>query len=605
MTIRSKFLVIFLLTAVMPLTLTSIFTLVSARAAITKEATNNVQNINAFKESRTHLFINGYSDDVTLTATRPTLIDLVTDYQRNPSQATQQQINSYLMGVRRALEKTNSISVLDLQNRIIASTEPKLIGQIAPPQTGAVDFLLPNNDLPAVSIRQPITTNGVVVGRLEFIDQGQQLATIVQDYTGLGATGDIMFARRQADGSVTLGSSRFKASDPQQAELRQQLMAPAIVKALANHTGSSSGLVTTASAPFFYTLKYIPAYNVALITKVNASEVFRAADQLRDNILIVTLMFSLFVIMVILFFVQTITGPIIQLSVVAKRIAGGDTAQRALVLSRDEIGGLATTFNHMLEQLQEARGNLEQKVAERTQQLENTNKELESFSYSVSHDLRAPLRAIDGFSKILAEDYATKIDADGQHLLSTIIASTQQMGTLIDDLLAFSRLGRQEVKKQPVDMKKLAQEVFDELKVVNPNRSIKFVLDDLPQVPADAGLVRQVWANLLSNAIKFTRHKQPAIIEAGAKTGPHEIIYYVRDNGAGFDMTFVDKLFGVFQRLHDQKDFEGTGVGLAIIKRIVTRHGGRVWAEGKVGEGAMISFTLPRTDDHKNHQKET
>jgi signal transduction histidine kinase len=381
-------------------------------------------------------------------------------------------------------------------------------------------------------------------------------------------------------------------------------MTPQIIQALTSHAGASSGLVASTAAPFFYTLKYIPSYDVALVTKVNASEVLGAANQLRDNILIVTLLFSLFVIMVILFFVQSITGPIAQLAAVAKRIATGDTAQRALVLSHDEIGSLATTFNHMIEQLQEARGNLEQKVAERTQQLETTNKELESFSYSVSHDLRAPLRAIDGFSRILAEDYAAKIDAEGQHLLSTIIASTRQMGTLIDDLLAFSRLGRQEVKKQPVDMKKLAQEVFDELKAVNPDRSIKFVLGDLPQVPADAGLVRQIWVNLFSNALKFTRHKQPAIIEAGAKVGPHEVIYYVRDNGAGFDMSFVDKLFGVFQRLHDQKDFEGTGVGLAIIKRIVTRHGGRVWAEGKVGEGATLSFTLPRTTRHQNNHKE-
>lgn len=226
--------------------------------------------------------------------------------------------------------------------------------------------------------------------------------------------------------------------------------------------------------------------------------------------------------------------------------------------------------------------------------LQAANKELEAFSYSVSHDLRAPLRAIDGFSKILSEDYAPKLDDDGQHVIATIRQSTEQMGQLIDDLLAFSRLGRQAIKKEVIQMTVLAKTVFDELKLINPGRNINFTCPDLPDAQADASLVREVWVNLLSNAIKYTKKKDQATITVGSQNTDKETTYYVKDNGAGFDMKYVDKLFGVFQRLHSPQDFEGTGVGLAIVARIVTKHGGKVWAEGQVDQGATFYFSLPR-----------
>jgi len=297
---------------------------------------------------------------------------------------------------------------------------------------------------------------------------------------------------------------------------------------------------------------------------------------------------------VILFFVHSITGPIRNLSTVARASIGGNLENRALVLSKDEIGDLATAFNFMLDSVQELKSGLEEKVRERTKQLEMTNKELESFSYSVSHDLRAPLRAIDGFSRILEEDYAKKLDEDGKRTLNTIIESTKQMGRLIDDLLAFSRLGRQEVKKQEIDMTALVSEVYDELKRQAPEREINFTLKKLPSAYADASLMRQVWTNYISNAIKFTRNNPNATIEVGGKSTDDSVTYSVKDNGAGFDMAYVGKLFGVFQRLHAQKDYEGTGVGLAIVKRVVERHGGTVSADAAVNKGATVSFTLPK-----------
>jgi len=237
---------------------------------------------------------------------------------------------------------------------------------------------------------------------------------------------------------------------------------------------------------------------------------------------------------------------------------------------------------------------LEQRVVERTAQLEAANKELEAFAYSVSHDLRAPLRAIDGFSRILLEDYTENLDEEGKRVLNVIRNNTQKMGQLIDDLLLFSRLGRQEIRASDIDMGKLAKAVSEELKLAVPERKLKFTINALIPAQGDQAMVRQVFVNLLSNAVKFTRPKERAVIEVDGRSEGNENVYTVKDNGVGFDMQYVNKLFGVFQRLHSSEEFEGTGVGLAIVQRIIHRHGGRVWAEGKVGEGARFYFTLPR-----------
>ena len=239
---------------------------------------------------------------------------------------------------------------------------------------------------------------------------------------------------------------------------------------------------------------------------------------------------------------------------------------------------------------------LEHRVQERTVELEEAVREMESFSYSISHDLRAPLRAIAGFARIVEEDYAAAIDAEGKRLLGRIAGGAIRMGELIDDLLDFSRIGRADLKKSPVDMNLVVRDVIGELDEAGANRR-QFDIGDLPQAEADRGLLRQAWMNLLSNAVKYSRQRDPARIEVGGAIEGDELHYWVRDNGAGFDMAFSDKLFKVFQRLHRDPSFEGTGVGLALVARIVQKHGGRVWAEGAPEAGATFHFTLPsRTD---------
>ena len=247
---------------------------------------------------------------------------------------------------------------------------------------------------------------------------------------------------------------------------------------------------------------------------------------------------------------------------------------------------------------------LERKVQERTAQLEFANKELEvvnkeleSFSYSVSHDLRAPIRAIHGYTTILAEDYKDNFDEEGFKIFQAITRNSKKMGELIDDLLAFSKLGRKQVSFCPIDMNVLVRSVQEELTEDDSNLPI-YTISDLPMAMGDKSLIKQVWINLISNAIKYSRHKTQTPVEIGAYEEDNMVVYFVKDKGAGFDMKYYDKLFGVFQRLHSQEEFEGTGIGLAIVQKIVQRHNGLAWAESALDQGSSFYFSLPSTQQN-------
>jgi len=300
-----------------------------------------------------------------------------------------------------------------------------------------------------------------------------------------------------------------------------------------------------------------------------------------------------------------IVRPVRKLRGVTERLAAGNlTVRSGPDYQVGELGLLAHAFDQMADALQGREAELKRAAAElkqrigdldqRTSQLEAANKELSDFSYSVAHDLRAPLRSMGGFARVLLEDYPDKLDQDGQRYLKIIHQDARKMGQLIDDLLALARLGRKEMSLVRIDMAELAKAVFEELKAHYSERKLQIDLQPLPAALADRVMMRQALANLLENAVKFTKDRDPALIEVSGWSEPLENVYCVKDNGVGFDMRYVGKLFEVFQRLHSEEEFAGTGVGLAIVKRIIDRHGGRVWAEGKVNEGAAFCFAIPR-----------
>jgi two-component system sensor histidine kinase/response regulator len=280
-----------------------------------------------------------------------------------------------------------------------------------------------------------------------------------------------------------------------------------------------------------------------------------------------------------------------------------DTAVKAMqagaldyVLKPFKLNVVLPVLNRALaiRQLRIKNAELEQRVRERTNELEVANKDLESFSYSVSHDLRAPLLTTRGFLDIYLTDYAASISPDGRAVLQHALAGAERMGRLIEDLLRFARFSRQPLTTCAVPVADIVARVMAALHVGAPDRDIQFDIGDLPECEGDPSLIEQVFVNLLSNAFKFTRDRHPARIGVGCLAGPKELIYFVRDNGAGFDSTYAHKLFGVFQRLHSTEEFDGTGVGLSIVHRIVQRHGGRTWAESDLGKGATFFCSFPR-----------
>ncbi len=301
------------------------------------------------------------------------------------------------------------------------------------------------------------------------------------------------------------------------------------------------------------------------------------------------------------FLQRGISQPIYALAKAAERVsAKRDYSVRATKVENDEVGVLTESFNHMLEQIQrqttslnQFNQNLESMVKERTSELESANRELEAFSYTVSHDLRAPVRAIDSYTQIFIEDYGDQLDHEGRRLIDIVLNNGKKMGHLIDDLLAFSQLGRKELIKTKVSMQEIVESVWAELHAVESDRNIKLILHPLPEAIAEQATIKQVWSNLIANALKYTKNKESAIIEISGEQLDHEVRYTVSDNGSGFDMKYYNKLFGVFQRLHSGEEFEGTGVGLAIVERIIEKHNGTISAEGEVDRGASFRFTLP------------
>jgi len=569
-----------------------------SRNALIKDTQNNLETIADLQTANVHTIINAYKNRINFLATRPTVLSEVTTFN-NAKDNTQ--IKNTLTSILLSLPDIQIVSLIDPQGNVVVSTDDSVIGKKqfishlpvikVAKDTPSIDFLPDTDGDLKIRFRKTLFDKTTKLGELEFITKKNIFNTVTNNYIGLKKTGEVDLAIKDNAGKIffitptrfkkTAGyiPSTFAETTPSAEALKKSNR---FIPETSDYRGKAVAAVT----------RYLSDLDMGLVVKIDRDEAFQSVNSLRDNILLFAFILTLVVIMATLFFVYSITGPIINLLSAAKGVHTGDLSKRALVLSKDEIGELSTSFNTMLDSLQASHENLEKTVTERTRQLEATNKDLEGFSYSVSHDLRAPLRSIDGFSQILEEDYAAKLDDEGKHVIATIRNSTVQMGRLIDDLLAFSRLGRQALKTQDVDMTSLAKSVFDELKIANPTRVIQFNCADLPHVHGDAALLKQVWVNLLSNAIKYTKKKETAIITVACTPDNTHNTYYVKDNGAGFDMQYKDKLFGVFQRLHSAQEFEGTGVGLAIVSRIIAKHGGTVRAEGIVDQGATFYFSL-------------
>ena len=468
---------------------------------------------------------------------------------------------------------------------------------------GLADFApyLPAGNKPVAFAAAPVMVQGKPAMVVALQLPPGWTDAVMQERTGMGETGETLLVgpdmRMRSNSYLDPVDHSVEASFVGTVE-KNGMDTYAVREALAGRTGEQVRFdtdylghqVIVTSAPVKF-----GSLNWALIAKQDVAEAFRLAESLTYVLLLVIGIVVLLVFLVTLWIADRLSSPVLRLADMAQAVAGGNLEVEVQVeVSRpDELGILANAFKSMTVQLRDLISGLEQRVHKRTAELEAANKELEAFSYSVSHDLRAPLRAIGGFSRILMEDYAQQLPPEMAHYLTIIRESSQQMGRLIDDLLTFSRLSRQPLSRQPVDVARLVHQVLDSLNREPEGRHVQIAIRELPPCQGDPALLRQVWVNLLSNALKFTRGREPSIIEIGSSTQEDDApVYFVRDNGVGFDMQYADKLFGVFQRLHRDEEFEGTGIGLAIVQRIIRRHGGRVWAKSEPNMGATFYFTI-------------
>ncbi|NIR47614.1 PAS domain S-box protein [candidate division KSB1 bacterium] len=512
-----------------------------------------------------------------------------------------QALLAHLACMQQKYELYNKLAIVDAETRtVVVSTDSTELGSNFPHENflaetlGSSDVFI-SDIMTASEHQQPALYFSHIINDRA----GEGVAILVMDvnpndiigpmlYTGagLGERGEVLLVNKDVRSLLSLKHPLADGTIPE--ALGYQIRAKPAILAASGHKGTIEA-EDYRGEPVLAAYCYIPVtpeWGWGMVVKRDREELLAPLRQSVTYSLTIGFMGIVALVGLTFWLARRLTHPILTLNQTAVKVAQGDLDARAPVLTTDEVGHLATTFNHML-----------QRIEERTEELAAINQELEAFSYSVSHDLRTPLLTIDGFACILLEDYTDRLDSEGKRVLQTICNETQNMGQLIDDLLVFSRLGRQEMQFTHIDMEKLARSVVDELMrhISDDERQIQFNIGTLPPAYSDESMIRQVFMNLISNAIKFTAHKETAVIEIGSGKSQDDTFYYVKDNGVGFDMKHADKMFGVFQRLHSADEFEGTGVGLALVQRIIHRHGGRVWAEGKVNEGATIYFTLPRS----------
>lgn len=606
MKLRYRLPLLFILMALVPVLVVGCIAFESARQAVEKQVTNHLISVNLLKSSELKRWIDDNMHSLEELAQRP----LVRQYagmledcdQLDPDFLTARDklVMEHLMpGLRMGGGFTELFLLCPRQGIILASTDKLNEGKYRSDRPyfvhgkegtyfQGVYYSVPLQS-PAMTVSTPVRDArgnlvAVMAGRLDL----SELSKIIKAQSGMSTIED----------TYLVNTAYFFITEPrfgQDYALKKTVHTRGVERGLAGEDGVDF-YSDYRGVPVIGAFKWLPEYNMCMITEVEQAEAYSAIYRAGWPILGTVLVIVAAVIVVGLLVARDITLPLRRLVAGTDEIGRGNLDCRMGIQSPDELGELSRAFDRMVEKLKSttiSRDELEVKVRQRTERLDEVNRELEAFAYSVSHDLRAPLRAINGFISILLEEYEQKLDAEGRRICEVIADSARNMGTLIDDLLAFSRSGRAEINSTQIDMEKLARSVFDELTDPRQRQHIQLHVGALPPAVADRTLIHQVWVNLISNAIKFSAGKETPVISIDGESLNGENIYRVQDNGVGFDMKYADRLFGVFQRLHSSTQFEGNGVGLAIVKRVVNRHGGRVWAEGMVDRGAVFYFTLP------------
>jgi signal transduction histidine kinase len=463
----------------------------------------------------------------------------------------------------------------------------------------------PQTKKAAVFIAAPVFKGANLIGVVALQMSNQGISRLVQDYTGLAQTGETIVASKLGKKIVFITPLRF---DPDAAFNRKINIGTQsgldIQKAVQGGQGIGM-FVDYRGKKVMSVWRYLPSFRLGMVVKMDIKEIFASANKLRNTLLIISLGLLMMVVVMAVLIARSVSSPIKELTEISATIAGGNLSARAKIDTKDEIGELARSFNQMTDSLVEAKANVEQKKAELEEQkklLEKANQELDSFVYTASHDLRAPLRAISSFSSFLEEDYYDKFDKEGRDYLKEIREGAQRMDQLIEDLLSLSRISRIKNPYEEVNMNSLIRSVIKRIEFdIKKHKVVLNIQENMPTVKCDRIKISEVFLNLINNAIKFSskNNKENPKVDIGYVPEDNFHKFYVKDNGIGIDPKYHQQIFGIFKRLHTTEEYEGTGAGLSIVKRVIDDHGGKIWIESEQGKGATFYFTIPKQTKEK------
>ncbi len=635
MSIRIKLTVMFLVFVSVPSLFISVLTFTKYKNSLETNRLSELQNIAAFKAERIETFFAGLKTNIevaqgyyNIKKNLPLLNRLAHDPDNAEYRAAKKMLDEQLQHMQSLLHLSD-IMLVNPQGKVVYSSNLRhvktdFLNLLPDPQQKAFekgrkdiffsDIFLnkAEEDVPGMLITAPVSgADDAFIGVIAFEVDLNSVYRIIHDVSGLGNTGEVLVGKKAGDNVLYLNPLRHDTTTVlnKSVSMGGALGGP-IQEAVQGRNGAGQ-LIDYRGKKVIAAWRYLPSLDWGMVAKIDAEEAFADEIKLRKLVAIILAVVLILCGIIAYSIAQSISGPVKALSRGAEIIGSGNLDYKVGNDQKDEIGQLSRTFDKMtcdLKMITASRDELNEEIAERkraeesvaklneelnhqVRQLEESNRELEAFSYSVSHDLRSPLRSIDGFSLALLEDYADKLDAEGKDYLARVRVATQRMSQLIDDLLKLSRVARMELKREHVDLSATASKIASYLRESNPGGT-KFVISEGLSATGDERLLTVVIENLFSNAWKFSEKTTAPVVEFGIAEIGGERAYFVRDNGAGFDMTYADKLFNPFQRLHKTSEFAGTGIGLATVKRIVNRHGGRVWIESEVGKGTTVYFTL-------------
>ena len=605
--IKRKLLIFALCISLIPILVITILFYLSARGSVEKQIN---QKMIAVAESKA-LHIEAF-----LKTIRGRTIDFCSDgYIRDKLDIINQKVlleqdavvdlSSYLKNNKMPLDPDiASITVLNTTGTVVASTIKSIIGNDFSNHEEFVHIVSKNKkevfthrphfqqylNHSTMEVAAPVTSmeSGQTIGIIINAYNQEIINDITSNREGMGNSGEIVIGLKE-DGTIQFintlkytpgATTTLKIPLNDEAAEPMRLALEGKYGTIIGHDYRDINVIAA--------YRYIPSIGWGLVAKMDKAEAFGPLTVLRNIAIVLGGVSSIAVILVGISFSISTSRPINRLTAAAKKISNGNYDYSVEIDRHDEIGALAVSFNSMTSKLTHEIN--EQEKAEA--RLTGLNKELEAFCYSVSHDLRAPLRGIEGFSRALEEDYADKFDLQGKDYLRRICTASHKMDNLITDLLDLSRITRSKMKHEKVDLSALVKSKALELQETEPERQVEFVIAEGDCTDGDTKLLKIAIDNLMDNAWKFTGKHSQARIEFGISLQDGESVYFISDDGVGFDMTYADKLFGAFQRLHSITEFEGTGIGLATVNRIIQRHGGNIWAEGEIGQGAKFCFTL-------------